>query len=579
MARPIFALLSLGATLAPAPAQSSPGAEVGAYLARAAAFGFSGQVLVAEKGQVVVDACFGSIDGERGAPILPDSPFNVASFTKQFTAAAVLRLEADGKLRVDDPIGRLLPGVPEEKAGITIHHLLTHTAGLRRDSIRPSDPALSTRDETVKRVLASPLRSKPGERFAYSNDGYRLLAAIVEKVSGQTYRDFVAERLFGPAGMRNTSTYDDPRWAGAAVATGFDEWHSLGSFRDWTAGWHRLGSGGIVSTARDLYAWHLALAGDRVLPPAARARMFAKQTPAEDGASYGYGAFLKETKDGKPLVFHGGDNAGYHSEVRWYPQDDRVLLLLTNRDRFGIDGGAVEKRVVADAIAGILSGADVARPPATVSMPEADLRRFEGEYRFDDSSTARVWSSAGHLVVGVEGQAAIDRLVDPGGKPDASRAEANGKALAILQAIAAGNPEAVRKVLPADEFDNYVPFLAGEVRASAEKLGPVRDVRVLGTVPLPWDPRQTRTYALVVLERGNLDLFLGWTEGALGDVTTGEDRPHPVIYPLAPASEAAFATYDLITSRSARLEFTADAAGKVTSLTLGDATARRVDGG
>lgn len=579
MARPIFALLSLGATLAPAPAQSSPGAEVGAYLARAAAFGFSGQVLVAEKGQVVVDACFGSIDGERGAPILPDSPFNVASFTKQFTAAAVLRLEADGKLRVDDPIGRLLPGVPEEKAGITIHHLLTHTAGLRRDSIRPSNPALSTRDETVKRVLASPLRSKPGERFAYSNDGYRLLAAIVEKVSGRSFRDFVAERLFGPAGMRNSSTYDDPRWAGAAVATGFDEWHSLGSFRDWTAGWHRLGSGGIVSTARDLYAWHLALAGDRVLPPAARARMFAKQTPAEDGASYGYGAFLKETKDGKPLVFHGGDNAGYHSEVRWYPQDDRVLLLLTNRDRFGIDGGAVEKRVVADAIAGILSGADVARPPATVSMPEADLRRFEGEYRFDDSSTARVWSSAGHLVVGVEGQAAIDRLVDPGGKPDASRAEANGKALAILQAIAAGNPEAVRKVLPADEFDNYVPFLAGEVRASAEKLGPVRDVRVLGTVPLPWDPRQTRTYALVVLERGNLDLFLGWTEGALGDVTTGEDRPHPVIYPLAPASEAAFATYDLITSRSARLEFTADAAGKVTSLTLGDATARRVDGG
>jgi hypothetical protein len=307
--------------------------------------------------------------------------------------------------------------------------------------------------------------------------------------------------------------------------------------------------------------------------------MFAKQTPADDGTFYGYGSFATETKDGKPLIYHGGDNPGYHSEVRWYPRDDRVIIVLTNRDRFGVDGGAVEKRIVANAISQILSGAEVSLPPETLRAPEADLRRFEGEYRFADGATARVWFDADRLVVGAEGQAAVDRLVAPGRGPDPARADANGRALAILRAVAAGKADEVKQLLPTDSFDAYIPFLTDEVRADAAKLGAVRDVRVLGTVPLPWDEHQTRTYAVVTFERGRLDLFLGWASGALNDVTTGEGRTHPVIYPLALASKTEFATYDLITSRSARLVFRVDATGNVTGLTIGDATAERVNHG
>jgi CubicO group peptidase (beta-lactamase class C family) len=540
--------------LAPVPARA---ADPSPYVSRVAAFGFSGQIVVAVKGRVVLDRSLGLADKERLAPVLPDTVFNVASFTKQFTAAAVLRLEMDGKLSVGDRVSKYLDGVPEDKAAITIHQLLTHTAGLRRDTIRSSEPKVLTRDETVRLVLASPLSAKPGEGFHYSNDGYRLLAAIVETASGEPFGAYLAKHLFEPAGMRNTGMFDDPRWAKARVAKGYDEWHALGSFLDWPKSWHRLGPGGVVSTARDLFRWHLALSDERVLSAAEKAKMTAKQTAADDAPFYGYGWFITETADKRPLLFHGGDNLGYHSEFRWYPADDRVIVVVTNQDRLGIDGGAVQKRVVANAISKILSGAEPPAPPETVRMTDAELRKFAGDYPLEDGSQIRVWFDAGHLVAGADGQAAIDRLA--GLEPDPARTEANRRAAAVLEAVIAGKLDDAKKVLPDDQFKVYVPFLADEIRTAGEKLGAVRDVKVRGTVPIPWDEQhEARTYAVVTYERGSLDLFLGWTDGALGDVTTGEGRPYPVILPVAPVSKTELASWDLITSRSARITRVAD---------------------
>jgi CubicO group peptidase (beta-lactamase class C family) len=545
----LVSALVVSALLSAVPARA---ADAGPYVSRIAAYGFSGQIVVAVKGHVVLDRAFGFADKARRAPILPDTVFNVASFTKQFTAAAILRLEMDGKLATGDPIRKYLEGVPGDKAAITIHQLLTHTAGLKRDSIRQGGTRVLTRDETVREVLAAPLSSKPGERFAYSNDGYRLLAAIVEKASGEPFGAYLDKHLFEPAGMHNTGMFDEARWAKARIAKGYDEWHDLGSFLDWPKSWHRLGPGGAVSTARDLMRWHLALSDERILSTAAKAKMTAKQTAADDAPFYGYGWFITETADKRPLLFHGGDNPGYHSEVRWYPDDDRVIIVVTNQDRLGLDGGAVQKRVVANAISQILSDKEPAVPPEPARLAAADVSSFEGDYPFEDGSLVRVWSDAGHLVAGADGQSAIDRLA--GLEPDPARAEANRRALAVLQAVTAGKPDDAKKVLPDDAFKIYVPFLADEIRTAGEKLGAVRDVRVRGTAPLPWDEKhEARTYAVVTYERGSLDLFLGWTDGALNDVTTGEGRPFPVILPVVPVSKTELATWDLITSRSTRL--------------------------
>jgi CubicO group peptidase (beta-lactamase class C family) len=541
------------------------------HVERLAAFGFSGQVLVAEHGRVLLDRAVGlAADGDR--PVAASTVFNVASFTKQFTAAAVLRLEIDGKLKVSDAVAAHLAGLPPAWQPMTIHHLLTHTAGLPRDVVRRGERTL-TREQVVQAIVAAPLRSKPGEAFAYSNAGYQLLAAIVEVASGETFGDYLRRHLFAPAAMASSGTCDELRWQHADVANGCDEWQTLGSFVSWPKSWELLGAGGAVSTAGDLYRWQTALAGEAVLSAAAKAKMFARQVAAEDDQGYGYGCFVATGKDGQPLLFHGGDNVGYHSEVRWYPRDERLVVVLTNRDRLGIDGGAVEKRVVADALVAILDGKEHASPPA--SKPRS--LDVAGDYTFADGGRARVWTTAGRTVLGVSGQAAIDRVLSAGAADLAARSEASRKTQQVLHAVVNGKLGDASSVLSADEIRIYAKFLGDEVATAAAALGACTASEVFGTVPLPWDSRQLRCSARVQFERGKLDLFLGWNAGALVDVTTGDERPFALVLPLAQVAAEELTTYDPITSRSCRIGCKVDG-GRVVRLAIGDLAAVRADG-
>ena len=161
--------------------------------------GFRGAVLVSRNGKVLLRKGYGMADRENGTAWAPDAVFSVGSITKQFTAAAILKLEAQGKLRVEDPIPRFLDEVPADKRAITIHHLLTHTSGLESDFA--GDYESVGRDEYAARALASKLRTAPGSQFFYSNAGYSLLGAIVEIASGKPYETYLAENLFLPAGM------------------------------------------------------------------------------------------------------------------------------------------------------------------------------------------------------------------------------------------------------------------------------------------------------------------------------------------------------------------------------------------
>ena len=145
------------------------------YLNRASAYGFSGQVLIAENGKILLNQAFGYADKESRIANTPHTAFNIASFTKQFTATAILRLETDGKLKTSDAIDKYLVNVPADKSNITIHQLLTHTSGLSRGSDGKKN---TTRDETVAQILKQTLSAKAGERFIYSNSGYHLLAAL-----------------------------------------------------------------------------------------------------------------------------------------------------------------------------------------------------------------------------------------------------------------------------------------------------------------------------------------------------------------------------------------------------------------
>ncbi len=186
------------------------GSKINVFLARLSGFGYSGAMLVVKDGKTILSKGYGFANRIERVPNTAETLFDIGSLSKQFTAAAILKLEQDGKLKVTDTLGKHLPNVPPDKAQVTIHHLLSHTAGIIRDTpLSPKgDPSIYyeeiNRDEALKRVLPKPLQFEPGTKYQYSNAGYMLLAAIVEVASGRAFQEYLKKNIFEPAGMQNT---------------------------------------------------------------------------------------------------------------------------------------------------------------------------------------------------------------------------------------------------------------------------------------------------------------------------------------------------------------------------------------
>jgi len=298
---------------------------------------FSGGALVVSNGEIVLYKGYGMADREKKIPYAATTVYPIGSITKQFTAAAILKLEMQAKLKVEDGISKFLGDVPDDKKAITIHHLLTHTSGL--DSDFAGDYDLVGRDEYVKKVLASKLRFDPGEGYYYANSGYSLLGAIVEKASGMGYEAFLQKELFAPAGMKDTG-YKVPRWNPDSVAIGYRPAGRWGTIleKPWLPdgpGWALRANGGIHSTLADMYRWSVALDGNKVLSDAERKKAFTSFVAEGPNADsyYGYGWTIFTTPWNTRMVAHDGGNGIYSADFRRYVDDDMVILTASNDSR------------------------------------------------------------------------------------------------------------------------------------------------------------------------------------------------------------------------------------------------------
>ena len=297
---------------------------------------FAGGLVVLSGGTRVIESYAGLADHQTGEPCGEQTRFQLASVSKQFTAAAAMLLVEQGVLTVSDPIDRWMRATPPSWKAVTVHHLLTHTSGLGH---WPEYPDVNLyggmeADQVMTAFGSRPLLFPPGSRWRYSSPGYVLLAHIIERAIGTPYATFLTDEVLRPANLDATfvgNANDRPQ-----VARGYGEGKPLDSFELDVVG---IGAGDVSSTAIDLARWVRALGSGQVLKAASRRTMFNSHTSVGDDRTstlvsdihYGYGLFIGRTQ-GVPVIYHTGDNAGFKAMSVWLPESDLAVAILSNEE-------------------------------------------------------------------------------------------------------------------------------------------------------------------------------------------------------------------------------------------------------
>jgi CubicO group peptidase (beta-lactamase class C family) len=289
--------------------------------------------LVARDGQVIYRKAFGMANLELDVPMTPDMVFRIGSITKQFTAVAILQLLEQGKLSLDDEITRFIPDYPTQGHKIAIHHLLNHTSGIKSYTSMPEFRVVRRNDQTPSQIIDffkdQPIDFAPGERFLYNNSGYILLGYIIEKVTGQTYEEYVNEHLFKPAGMNN-SLYGNDQIIVKNRAYGYQPSGSGHANADFMSMALPYAAGSLMSNVDDLFKWNQALQSGKLLKKETLELAF-KPGKLNDGTpmTYGYGWDMGNLQ-GSPVIVHGGGINGFLTFASWLPKENVVVVLLQN---------------------------------------------------------------------------------------------------------------------------------------------------------------------------------------------------------------------------------------------------------
>ena len=304
---------------------------------RAASDSFSGAVILAHCDSILLEIYAGTADRERRKVIGPETKFRIASMTKMFTGVGIMQLVRGGKLTPSDTITRVIPGLPANPfSRITIHQLLTHTAGLgsiwKPEFFSRGAHAFRTTADFLPLFVRDTLLFEPGTKWAYSNAGYVLLGLVIERVSGESYADYVRHHIFGPAGM-STEPADqiDHAEPNRAIA------YTRGANRSaWQSAEHiglrqMMPAGGAVLSARDLHRFGLALLRYRLLDSASTNRAITGMVQYRPGARYGYG-FANEVVNGQRIVFHDGGAEGISTNLDLMPERGLIAIVLANLD-------------------------------------------------------------------------------------------------------------------------------------------------------------------------------------------------------------------------------------------------------
>lgn len=333
---------------------------------------FSGTILVARKGEILLREAYGHANLEHRVPNRTDTKFGIWSVTKSFTALALAILAEDSRLSFHDQLSKYIPEL-DAMPPITIEQAINHVTGLPNFTSIPSynnglNKRPVSREETFRLLLNEPMSFAPGERFSYNNTGYYLLGLVIEAASGMPYHSFITTRILQPLGLTNTGVNNGkcliPNLASPYHASGsgpipaeFVEMSTVSS------------AGGMYSTIDDLYAWSQSFQSEKLVRRSTLNQAFGKE-----GAVYGLGWFLDE-KLNRKRIYHGGAYRGFRSELHRYPDEDTTVIVLTNYD-------FVPVTKLADALSALAFGGTSTVPefPAPYAMTQEQFVAYIGVY-------------------------------------------------------------------------------------------------------------------------------------------------------------------------------------------------------
>lgn len=314
---------------------------VDSYYAKAAEKGFSGTVLIGKGDRVLFSKGYGLADRKTERPNAPGTQFDLASVSKPFVGAAILKLQEQGKLQLDDPISKYFD-VPAQRSDVTLRHLLQHRSGLGY----PDDDVLDNnwnearpREGFSKALKDAPRIAAPGEKMEYNNIWYSALANVVEQASGVPYETYLQRELFRPAGMKDTGFKGSPNQA-AVGYNGKKDYDAAGAY---DPGWLSKGATGIISTAQDMFRWSQALRSDRVLSAESKRMMFDAPRVKGNEEPYALGWTVRRDRSGRPAIAsHSGNSYGFETNLAIDLKNNTTVVVLSNDEAGGRFVGAAE---------------------------------------------------------------------------------------------------------------------------------------------------------------------------------------------------------------------------------------------
>ena len=447
-------------------------------------------IAIIKDGAVVYKRGYGSANLEYNVPITPQTVFHVASVSKQFTAFAIAMLASQGKLSLDDDIRKHLPEVPEFGKKITIRHLIHHTSGLRDQwtllamaGWRLDD--VITKEHIMKMVrYQRELNFDPGAEHLYSNTGYTLLAAIVERVSGQSFREYTEANIFKPLGMTNTHFHDDHEEIVKNRAYSYLPTGPGGTIKAAPLNYANVGATSLFTTSEDLARWVINFEDKKIGGPDVIKQM-QQQGVLNSGKQLDYAfALVIGPYRGLKTVSHGGGDAGYRSFVFWFPDQRFGVVVLSNLGSFNPQQMA---RKIADLYLADKFTPDPPKPPTTartaVKVDPKILESYAGRYLLDNR-TIVVMTKEGDKLMG-----------QPGGEPKAELIPQSETTFFVREADS-------EVIFERDEKGNVVGFAMkrGSQSQSAKRLNasPATATQLIQFAGDYYSPELGTTYTLVV---------------------------------------------------------------------------------